>query len=137
MGRQPGLFDVSDRLRELSAKGDDLERISTLVDFEIFRNDLERAVPRSDGSKRRMRKRSATHHLSAQAKIPPSLRIDPNTRSCANPGHCTRMMKWFTPSVSRYRAISFKMGLRLPQGAVDLDLRGLVGGFLRTADVGT
>src|SRR3712207_6358963 len=51
MGRQPGFFDVEDRLRELSAKGDGLERIAALVDFERFRPDLERAVPRSDGSK--------------------------------------------------------------------------------------
>jgi transposase, IS5 family len=51
MGRLPGLFDVDARLRELSAKGDDLERISGLVDFEMFRPELERAVPRSDGSK--------------------------------------------------------------------------------------
>lgn len=48
---QPGFFDMSDRLRELSAKGDDLERIAALVDFQQFRNELERAVPRSDGSK--------------------------------------------------------------------------------------
>ena len=51
MGRQPGFFDVSERLQQLSAKGDDLERISGLVDFEMFRADLEQAVPRSDGSK--------------------------------------------------------------------------------------
>ena len=51
MGRQPGFFDIEDRLRELSAKGDDLERIAALVDFEKFRPDLERAVPRSDGAK--------------------------------------------------------------------------------------
>src|SRR3954465_9934495 len=51
MGRQPGFFDVDERLRELSAKGDDLERISGLVDFEMFRAGLVRAVPRSDGSK--------------------------------------------------------------------------------------
>jgi len=51
MGRHPGFFDVSDRLGELSAKGDDLKRIAALVDFKIFRSDLERAVPRSDGSK--------------------------------------------------------------------------------------
>ena len=50
-GRQPGFFDVEERLRELSAKGDDLERIAALVDFELFRPELERAVPRSDGSK--------------------------------------------------------------------------------------
>jgi hypothetical protein len=30
---QAGFFDVSDRLRELSAKGDDLGRIAVLVDF--------------------------------------------------------------------------------------------------------
>ena len=48
MGRQAGLFDIEERLRELSAKGDDLERINALVDFEAFRPELERAVPRSD-----------------------------------------------------------------------------------------
>ncbi len=35
--RMPGFFDVDERLRELSAKGDDLERVKSLVDFEIFR----------------------------------------------------------------------------------------------------
>jgi hypothetical protein len=48
---QPGFFDVGDRLRELSAKGDDLERIAALVDFAMFRPELERAMPRSDGRK--------------------------------------------------------------------------------------
>ena len=51
MAQQPGFFDVDGRLQELSAKGDALERLSELVDFEMFRSDLERAVPRSDGSK--------------------------------------------------------------------------------------
>jgi transposase, IS5 family len=51
MGRQPGFFDVDQRLRELSAKGDDLERIAALVEFERFRPELEQAVPRSDGAK--------------------------------------------------------------------------------------
>ena len=51
MGRQPGFFDVDERLRELSAKGDDLERLAAVVDFERFRPVLERAVPRSDGAK--------------------------------------------------------------------------------------
>jgi transposase, IS5 family len=51
MGQQPGFFDMADRLRELSAKGDDLERIAALVDFERFRPELERAVPRSGGAK--------------------------------------------------------------------------------------
>jgi len=49
--RPPGFFDVDERLKALSAKGDDLELIKALVDFEMFRPELERAVPRSDGSK--------------------------------------------------------------------------------------
>jgi transposase len=48
---QPGFFDLSARLRELSAKGDDLERIAALVDFAQFRPELERVVPHGDGSK--------------------------------------------------------------------------------------
>ena len=51
MSRQAGLFDFEGRLRELSAKGDDLERVAVVVNFEQFRPALEQAVPRSDGSK--------------------------------------------------------------------------------------
>ncbi len=51
MRGEPGFFDVEERLRELSAKGDELERLNGVVDFELFRADLERAVPRSDRSK--------------------------------------------------------------------------------------
>ena len=51
MRGQPGFFDVDERLKDLSAKGDALERLSRIVDFELFRADLARAVPRSDGSK--------------------------------------------------------------------------------------
>ena len=51
MTREAGLFDVEARLRELSAKGDDLERVNALVDFEAFRAELERAVPRADRAK--------------------------------------------------------------------------------------
>jgi hypothetical protein len=51
LGGQAGFFDVDERLKELSAKGDDLERLNAIVDFEAFRPDLARAVPRSDGSK--------------------------------------------------------------------------------------
>lgn len=46
-----GFFDVDERLKELSAKGDDLERLNAIVDFEMFRADLQRAVPRSDRSR--------------------------------------------------------------------------------------
>ncbi|GGJ45181.1 hypothetical protein GCM10011320_60750 [Neoroseomonas lacus] len=48
---QPGFFDVEDRLRELSAKGDDFEWIAMLVDFAMFRAELDRAVPRFDCTK--------------------------------------------------------------------------------------
>jgi len=51
MARQPGFFDVDDRLGALSAAGDPLERLRAVVDFALFRADLECAVPRSDGSK--------------------------------------------------------------------------------------
>ena len=34
-GRQAGFFDVEERLRELSAKGDDLEQIAALVGFVL------------------------------------------------------------------------------------------------------
>jgi len=51
MRGQPGFFDVEERLKELSAKGDSLERLSAVVDFELFRRDLERTVLRSDGAK--------------------------------------------------------------------------------------
>jgi transposase, IS5 family len=51
MRGQAGFFDVDERLRELSAKGDSLERLKAVVDFELFRADLERAVPRSDRAK--------------------------------------------------------------------------------------
>jgi IS5 family transposase len=47
----PGLFDFDERLAELSAKGDDLERLKSVVDFEMFRPALEAAVPRADRSK--------------------------------------------------------------------------------------
>jgi hypothetical protein len=51
MRDQAGFFDIDERLKELSAKGDDLVRLNALVDFEVFRVDLERAVPRSDRCK--------------------------------------------------------------------------------------
>jgi hypothetical protein len=47
---QHGFFETSDRLRDLSAKGDHLERTAALMEFAQFRPALERAVPRSDGS---------------------------------------------------------------------------------------
>jgi hypothetical protein len=51
MRGQAGFFDIDERLKQLSAKGDSLERLNTVVDFELFRSDLERVVPRSERAK--------------------------------------------------------------------------------------
>ena len=51
MRGQAGFFDVEERLKQLSVKGDSLERLSAVIDFERFRADLERAVVRSDRSR--------------------------------------------------------------------------------------
>ena len=51
MAGQPGFFDRNERLKALSAAGDPLERLSAVIDFEVFRGDLERALSRSDRSK--------------------------------------------------------------------------------------
>ena len=47
---QGGFFDVEERLAGLSKKGDDLERLKAAIDFELFRPELEHAVPRADRS---------------------------------------------------------------------------------------
>ena len=51
MTRQPGLFDVDERLRRLSDIGDQLEAFAAVVDFEMFRPELEAALRYSDGAK--------------------------------------------------------------------------------------
>ena len=51
MAGQPGFFDLAERLSGLSRKGDELERLAAVVNFELFRPELERAVPRADRSK--------------------------------------------------------------------------------------
>ena len=47
MAGQPGFFDLSDRYEALSAAGDPLERLSGVVDFEVFRGRLIAALRRS------------------------------------------------------------------------------------------
>ncbi|WP_426386883.1 IS5 family transposase [Sphingobium sp. R-21] len=47
---QPGFFDVDEWLAALSAAGDPLVRLSTVVDFELFRDVLDKALNRSDRS---------------------------------------------------------------------------------------
>lgn len=51
MARQPGLFDVDERLRRLSDIGDQLEAFTAVVDFEMFRSALMAALNYSDGTK--------------------------------------------------------------------------------------
>src|SRR5262249_5215140 len=51
MAGQPGFFDGEERLKALSAAGDPLERLSLVVDFEVFRDELKAALSRSDRSK--------------------------------------------------------------------------------------
>ncbi len=51
MARQAGFFDGEERLRALSAAGDPLERLAAVVDFEVFRADLEATLARSDRAK--------------------------------------------------------------------------------------
>jgi hypothetical protein len=51
MAGQPGFFDSDERLKALSAAGDPLERLSQVIDFEVFRGELEAGLLRSDRSK--------------------------------------------------------------------------------------
>ena len=51
MARQPGFFDLDDRMKRLSDLGDRLEAFSEAVDFEMFRPELETALNYSDGAR--------------------------------------------------------------------------------------
>lgn len=51
MARQPGFFDTDERLRWLSEAGDPLERLASVIDFELFRPELDAALGRSDRAK--------------------------------------------------------------------------------------
>jgi transposase len=44
MAEQPGFWSVEDRLRELSEQGDPLEKLTEIVDFEMFRPVLAAAL---------------------------------------------------------------------------------------------
>ena len=49
--RNPVFFDVEERLQRLSDIGDQLEAYAAVVDFELFRPDLEAALGYADGAK--------------------------------------------------------------------------------------
>ena len=51
MAGQPGFFDGDERLKALSAAGDRRNGWRQVIDFEVLRGDLERALSRSDRSK--------------------------------------------------------------------------------------
>jgi IS5 family transposase len=51
MSSGPGLFDLDERYAALSATGDPLDRLSSAVDFEMFRPALDATLKRSDRSK--------------------------------------------------------------------------------------
>ena len=51
MADQRGFFDLDERYVALSKAGDPLERLSAVIDFEIFRPELDAALNRSDGAK--------------------------------------------------------------------------------------
>jgi transposase, IS5 family len=51
MWGQPGFFDIDDRLRRLSDLGDQLEAFRVVLDFEIFRPELDAALAYSDGAR--------------------------------------------------------------------------------------
>ena len=51
MKRQPGLFDMDERLRRLSDIGDQFEAFAAVADFEMFRPELEAALGYGDGVK--------------------------------------------------------------------------------------
>lgn len=51
MRGQPGFWDVDERYIRLSQAGDPLEKLNTLVPWEVFRKPLSKALKRSDGAK--------------------------------------------------------------------------------------
>ena len=51
MPKQPGFFDADERLKALSAAGDPLERLRAVVDFELFRAELEASLAHGDRSR--------------------------------------------------------------------------------------
>jgi len=51
MSRQPGFFDIDERLKRLSDLGDQLEAFAAAVDFELFRPALDAALAYADGTK--------------------------------------------------------------------------------------
>lgn len=51
MSGQAGFWDIDKRYERLRKAGDPLEKLNTLVPWEVFRKPLMKALKRSDGAK--------------------------------------------------------------------------------------
>lgn len=51
MPGQPGFFDLDERYERLSAVGDPLEKLNSIIPWPVFEKPLAKALKRSDGSK--------------------------------------------------------------------------------------
>mgnify|MGYP001456750727 FL=1 len=51
MRGQPGFWDLDDRYERLSAAGDPLEKLNSIIPWPVFEKPLAKALKRSDGSK--------------------------------------------------------------------------------------
>ena len=49
--KQLGLFGLSKRLQDLSESGDPLEKLKEIINFELFRDELEKGLNFSEGLK--------------------------------------------------------------------------------------
>jgi hypothetical protein len=54
---QPGFFDLDERYAALSSAGDPLVRLALVVEFELFRAELEAALERSVNGGEKMHRR--------------------------------------------------------------------------------
>ena len=51
MQGQPGFWDVDERYARLSEAGDPLEKLNSVVPWEVFRKPLAKALKRSNGAR--------------------------------------------------------------------------------------
>ena len=80
MPGQPGLFDRDERYAALAAAGDPLERLAAVVDLELFRDELDAVLDRSDRT--RGGHRCAATWLPQPTRYPaPTLQQRPPTHS--------------------------------------------------------
>lgn len=69
MAGQPGFCDLDDRYAALSKGGDPLVRLAELVDFEVFRRPLSKALRRSDRARADTAYRSRRHEAFLERNV--------------------------------------------------------------------